>query len=247
MSTWLANAIRPDWPAPEGVQALVTTRLGGVGIGPYASLNLGRHVGDDVATVTANRSLLRQDLPAEPAWLEQVHGTAVADVGASGSSLQQADAAVSRVPGAVCVVMTADCLPVFFASEDGKAVGVAHAGWRGLNDGVLEATIARMAGAGPLMAWMGPAIGPDAFEVGEEVRAAFLAKDARAEMAFRPGVQAGKWWADIYLLARLRLEAAGLTQIYGGGLCTVTDQTRFFSYRRDKTTGRMASLIWIAP
>jgi len=246
MSDWLAQAIRPDWPVPGRVRALATTRLGGLSNGPYAGLNLGQHVGDAPETVAANRGLLRAALPAEPAWLEQVHGIDVAEVGPAGPSVQRADAAVSRQAGVVCTVMTADCLPVLFARDDGSAVGAAHAGWRGLNDGVLEATIAQLGEPGRLLAWLGPAIGPGAFEVGDEVRAAFMAHDAAAEAAFRPGKAEGKWWGDLYLLARQRLAAAGVLQVYGGGLCTASQAERFYSYRRDRTTGRMATLIWLA-
>lgn len=246
MSDWFQKAIRPDWPVPARIQALATTRLGGLSMGPYAGLNLGQHVGDAPEKVAANRALLRAALPTEPAWLEQVHGIAVAEVGPSGATLQRADAAVSDTAGAVCAVMTADCLPVLFARDDGSAVGAAHAGWRGLNDGVLEATIAKLGEPARLLAWLGPAIGPDAFEVGDEVRAAFMAHNPQAEAAFRTCKVEGKWWADLYLLARQRLVAAGVQQVYGGGLCTASDPEHFYSYRRDRTTGRMATLIWIA-
>jgi hypothetical protein len=225
------------------VHTLVTTRLGGASGAPFDSFNLGTHVGDDPVAVAANRRALRQALPAEPAWLEQVHGVAVADA-ALAAGTPRADAAFATAAGTVCVVMTADCLPVLFARRDGGAVGAAHAGWRGLCDGVLEATVAKLGDPAEVMAWLGPAIGPNAFEVGDEVRAAFMAHAAGADAAFRPGVKPGKWWCDIYLLARQRLATAGVTQVYGGGLCTVSDPARFYSYRRDKTTGRMAALIW---
>lgn len=244
MNNWMTAALQPDWPAPANIRACMTTRLGGLSLAPYASLNLGDHVGDVPATVAANRALLRAQLPAEPAWLKQVHGIAVVDAAAPDLGVPEADASVSHVAGAVCVVMTADCLPVLFTRRDGMAVGAAHAGWRGLHAGVLEATAARLGEGHELMAWLGPAIGPAAFEVGEEVRAAFLAHDGAAAAAFRPGKAAGKWWADIYLLARQRLAAIGIQQVYGGGLCTVSDAARFFSYRREQTTGRMAALIW---
>ncbi|MDN3576653.1 peptidoglycan editing factor PgeF [Chitinimonas viridis] len=247
MSDWIRHAMTPDWPVPQGVHALVTTRRGGVSLPPYDSFNLGDHVADAPAAVAANRALLRTALPAEPTWLNQVHGTVVVEAGHAATPVPQADASVAFGAGAVCLVMTADCLPVLFAREDGMAVGAAHAGWRGLHDGVLEATIARLGEPARLLAWLGPAIGPDAFEVGDEVRQAFVGHDPAAAMAFRPGVAPGKWWADIYSLARQRLAAAGVSRVYGGGLCTVADAQQFFSYRRDRVTGRMASMIWMAP
>ncbi|MGQ5523903.1 peptidoglycan editing factor PgeF [Chitinimonas sp. PSY-7] len=245
MKEWLAHALIPEWPAPVRVSALMTTRLGGVSSGRYSSLNLGTHVGDAPANVAANRALVTADLPAEPVWLEQVHGTAVIDAASVVGTVPQADAAVTFHPRTVCTVMTADCLPVLFARMDGSAVGAAHAGWRGLHGGVLEATVSRLGPADQIVAWLGPAIGPTAFEVGDEVRDAFVANDMAAAEAFLPGVAEGKWWADIYLLAKQRLAAIGVTQVYGGNWCTVGDPDRFFSYRRDKTTGRMAALIWL--
>ena len=238
--------IVPGWPAPANVKALSTTRAGGLGVAPFDSLNLGTHVGDDPATVAANRARLRALLPAEPCWLNQVHGTAVVDLATYGG-VPDADAAVSRQPGAVCVVMTADCLPVLLCDRAGTVVGAAHAGWRGLQGGVIEATVRAMdVPAGELMAWLGPAIGPEAFEVGDEVRAAFVADDSAAAAAFRPAGPAGKWLADLYLLARQRLAALGVAGVYGGDACTFTEAARFFSYRRDGRTGRMASLVWLA-
>ncbi|MEO1766206.1 peptidoglycan editing factor PgeF [Thiobacter aerophilum] len=238
-------AILPDWPTPPHVRALVTTRAGGVSVGPYASLNLAAHVGDDPAAVAENRARLRRLLPAEPLWLEQVHGTAVwrMEAGAPG----RADASVSRTAGQVCAVLTADCLPVLFADRAGTVVAAAHAGWRGLCAGVLERTVAAMqTDPGQIMSWLGPAIGPEAFQVGEEVRLAFLAVDAAAAEAFRADGP-GRWRADLYALARMRLARAGVQAVFGGGLCTFSDPTRFFSYRRDGATGRMASLIWLDP
>ena len=238
--------IVPDWPAPAGVRALSTTRAGGVSVAPYDSLNLGTHVGDDAENVTANRAQVRRIVPSEPAWLNQVHGTVVVDA-ASVAGVPDADASVSRTPGAVCVVMTADCLPVLLCDRAGTVVGAAHAGWRGLHGGVIEATVAAMQVApADVIAWLGPAIGPTAFEVGDEVRAAFVAVDAIADAAFKPAGQPGKWLADIYLLARQRLAALGVTAVYGGDCCTVSESRRFFSYRRDGVTGRMASLVWLA-
>lgn len=237
--------IRPDWPAPAGVRALATTRAGGVSSGPYASLNLGDHVGDETAAVAANRGLLRAFLPAEPLWLRQVHGMEVADAGRLHDVAPEADAAVARRPGLVCAVLTADCLPVLFCDREGTVVAAAHAGWRGLLGGVLERTVDAMAvPPAEVLAWLGPAIGPAAFEVGEEVREAFVGKDRLAASAFRPG-GAGKWWADLPALARQRLAARGVMQIHGGELCTFQDVERFFSYRRDGVTGRLGSFIWL--
>jgi YfiH family protein len=233
--------IQPEWPAPAYVFAASTTRVGGISEGRYASLNLGAHVGDDPGAVRQNRGILKDalGLPAEPLWLEQVHGNEV--LGKEGSC---ADARVVGA-GQVAVVMTADCLPVLFTDLAGTQVAAAHAGWRGLEAGILENTVQAMQAESPeIMAWLGPAIGPDAFEVGDEVREAFLRHDANAVEAFRPS-PAGRWLADIYLLARQRLASVGIKQVYGGDLCTYSDEERFFSFRRDRETGRMASLIWI--
>lgn len=234
----------PDWPAPENVRALQTTRQGGMSAAPYASLNLGDHVGDEPLAVERNRMLLEPLLPSEPVWLKQVHGTATINAGHT-TCWPEGDACVSSHPGAVCVVMTADCLPVLLCDEQGSVVGAVHAGWRGLCDGIIESTVRAMnVPPGTLMAWFGPAIGPSAFEVGEEVRTAFIARQREAAAAFMPGIS-GKWHADIYQLARLRLNTLGVTHIYGGGLCTYTDHERFFSYRRDGVTGRMGTFIWL--
>lgn len=239
------EVLLPDWPAPARVRSLQTLRGGGCSPVPWASFNLGDHVGDVPANVACNRGLLRAALPAEPLWLKQVHGVAVADAGSPFPALE-ADAAFSRQPGKVCAVMTADCLPVLFCDRAGSVVAAAHAGWRGLVAGVLEATMAQMAvPPGDLLAWLGPAIGARAFEVGDEVRAAFMACDTAAASAFVPA-GAGKWQADLYLLARQRLEVAGVQSISGGDRCTVSEPESFFSYRRDGVTGRMASLIWLA-
>ena len=239
------HVIVPDWPAPARVHALQTTRGGGFSRAPYDSLNLGDHVGDDPLAVAANRQSLNGLVPGEPLWLRQVHGSEVVLAEAAGC-MPSADAAVSRCSNAVCAVMTADCLPVFFCDDAASVVGVAHAGWRGLAAGVLEATIRTMRSEPRhLMAWLGPAIGPRAFEVGDEVRAAFTGHAAMAAQAFVPAAD-GKWLADIYLLARQRLRGAGVARVYGGEYCTYTDAQRFFSYRRNGRTGRMASLIWLA-
>lgn len=240
----LEHCLIPDWPAPQNVKALQTTRSGGASAAPCDGLNLGDHVGDAPLLVAHNRQLLAALLPSEPVWLNQVHGVVVADAGAA-ACRPQADACVSTRPGAVCVVMTADCLPLLLCDDSGSVVGAAHAGWRGLCDGVIEQTVHSMNVApATLMAWLGPAIGPQAFEVGDEVRAAFVARQQEAADAFVPGAP-GKWFADIYRLARLRLNALGVTRIYGGGLCTCTDRARFFSYRRDGATGRMGTFIWL--
>lgn len=237
--------IRPDWPAPANVRAVSTTRRGGVSRPPYDSLNLADHVGDSASVVQANRRRLRQklQLPAEPLWLNQVHGAGVVDAALGGERLS-ADASFSHRAGAVCAVMTADCLPVLMCARDGSAVAAAHAGWRGLAAGVLEATVKALGGdPRQVLAWLGPAIGPTAFEVGAEVREAFVTAHNHAAAAFvaQPN---GRWLADLYHLARIRLQAAGVTAIYGGGFCTYTDRERFYSFRRDRETGRMASLIW---
>jgi polyphenol oxidase len=239
--------LQADWPAPAAVHTLLTTRQGGVSQPPYNSFNLGTHVGDQPEAVAANREQLRLLLPDEPAWLNQVHGINVVDAAEIGETLLDADASFSRQPGKVCVVMTADCLPVLLCDDAGSVVAAAHAGWRGLCDGVLEAAVsATGVPAATLMAWLGPAIGPDAFEVGAEVRAAFIACDAAATTAFTD-IGEGKYLADIYQLARQRLATAGVSRIYGGDFCTVIERERFFSYRRDGVTGRMASLIWLQP
>jgi len=239
------NILIPEWPAPKNVKALQTTRLGGVSGAPYDSLNLGDHVGDAPLAVERNRMLLEPLLPSEPVWLKQVHGVAVADA-AQATCWPEADACVSAHPGAVCVVMTADCLPVLLCDQKGSVVSAAHAGWRGLCDGVIEQTVQAMkVPPATLMAWLGPAIGAQAFEVGDEVRAAFVARQPEAVAAFVQGAP-GKWLADIYQLAHLRLNALGITRIYGGRLCTYTDRARFFSYRRDGVTGRMGTFIWLA-
>ncbi|CAI1814071.1 purine nucleoside phosphorylase YfiH [Serratia proteamaculans] len=238
--------ILPDWPLPAGVKACSTTRHGGVSLPPYDSLNLGTHVGDEERAVADNRQRLvvGASLPQMPVWLEQVHGTRVVRLDGQTPTDLQADAVYSNVPGQVCAVMTADCLPVLFCSQAGDEVAAAHAGWRGLCNGVLEQTLAAFAAQpGSISAWLGPAIGPQQFEVGPEVRAAFIAADAVAAAAFTP--QGDKFLADIYLLARQRLQRAGIHTIYGGDRCTVSEISHFFSYRRDGITGRLASLIWL--
>lgn len=243
-----ADLIFPDWPAPSNVKALQTTRIGGVSDGLYASLNLGDHVGDDPLKVAANRQRLNQYVPSEPLWLNQVHGIEVVNA-ATASCLPFADAAYSRASNTVCTVMTADCLPLLMCDENGITVAAIHAGWRSLLDGVIEATVKAMQlPSQSLMAWMGPAIGPQAFEIGAEVRDGFIARDRQSAAAFQQ-ISADKWLGDIYLLARQRLDKMGVERIYGSGVnedyCTYTDQARFFSFRRDGATGRMASMIWL--
>ncbi|MBL8482429.1 MAG: peptidoglycan editing factor PgeF [Rhodocyclaceae bacterium] len=234
------------WPAPARVRTLVTTRQGGVSAPPYASFNLATHVGDQASAVADNRARLGASLPAEPKWLQQVHGTAVADADHCAPDTL-ADAAVARRPGAVCAILTADCLPVLFCDRGGSVVAAAHAGWRGLAAGVLEAAMDAMAvPPQQILAWLGPAIGPGHFEVGAEVRAAFVQSMPECSAAFAGAAAPDKYFADLYLLARLRLARAGVNEVYGGGACTFAEAGRYYSYRRDGRTGRMASLIWLA-
>lgn len=239
MSDWLI----PDWPAPAGVKACVTTRAGGVSLAPFDSLNLGDHVDDSPEAVAENRRRLTDHFSIQPAWLKQVHGIAVAH--ADPSLTATADASWTATPGIACTAMTADCLPALFCDRAGTRVAAAHAGWRGLSAGVLEATLDSLAvPPEEVLVWLGPAIGPQAFEVGPEVRETFVEQLPEAAKAFVPSQNAGKFMADIYELARLRLATRGVTAVYGGGFCTVTDP-RFFSYRRSPRTGRFASLVWL--
>ncbi|BAN46680.1 peptidoglycan editing factor PgeF [Metapseudomonas resinovorans] len=240
MSNWLT----PDWPAPARVKACVTTREGGFSLPPYEGLNLGLHVEDDPQAVERNRQLLTTTLGCRPAWLSQVHGVRV--VQAEPSRVDEADGSWTAEPGVASAVLTADCLPALFCDRAGTRVASAHAGWRGLANGVLEATLDALAlPPEEVLVWLGPAIGPGAFEVGPEVREAFVASQPEAEQAFSPSVDAGKFMADIYQLARIRLAARGVTAVYGGGFCTHSDP-RFYSYRRASRTGRFASLVWLA-
>ena len=242
----MSKLIVPHWPLPQGVAACSSTRIGGVSQPPYDSLNLGAHCGDNLDDVEENRRLFfaAAMLPSKPVWLEQVHGKEVLKLTGEPYLSKRADASYSSTPGTVCAVMTADCLPVLFCNKAGTEVAAAHAGWRGLCEGVLEETVACFKDAPEsIMAWLGPAIGPEAFEVGPEVREAFMAKDIQADIAFRPSGE--KYLADIYTLARQRLSALGVTEIYGGDRCTYSEAGDFFSYRRDRTTGRMASFIWL--
>lgn len=239
--------IVPDWPAPARVRAAVTTRDGGVSTGPYATLNLGAHVGDDPSAVAENRRRLQATLrlAADPAWLNQVHGTNVVEARRYDEP-PMADASIARAPGPACVVLTADCLPVIFCDEEGTKVAAAHAGWRGLAGGVLGATIEALdCSPRSLLAWLGPAIEQQVFEVGDEVRAQFLARDSANASAFVRNDR-NRWLADLCALARMELARLGLTRIYGGGFNCYADAERFFSYRRDARTGRMATLVWLA-
>jgi hypothetical protein len=247
----MVKALYPDWPAPPAVHAVFTLRMGGASVGAFASLNLGAHVGDDALAVAENRrrAAAELELPAEPLWLAQVHGTTVVEadglaLGAAAAA-PQGDAALTRRPGRVLAVLVADCLPVLLARRDGAAVAVAHAGWRGLAAGVLEATIAALDGAADdLLAWLGPAIGPAHFEVGEEVRTAFCQRDAQAAAAFAANAR-GRWQCDLQRLARQRLAGLGLRSIHAEPRCTYAQPESFYSFRRDGATGRMAALIWL--
>ena len=234
----------PDWPAPARVRAFVTERAGGASSGPYATLNLATHVGDSPERVAENRAVLRGGvpLPAEPVWLAQVHGTTVLDLDRDEPA--PADGAVTSRVGVVCAVLTADCLSVIFASRDGGRVGVAHAGWRGLLAGVLPAAVrALRTPPADIVAWLGPAIGAARYEVGAEVRDAYLARDAAAGAAFTRN-ERGRWQADLYALARASLSAAGVGAVHGGGFCTYREAERFFSHRREAPCGRFATLVW---
>ncbi len=250
-------SIKPHWPAPATIHTLVTTRQGGISSSPYDSLNLGDHVGDQPSQVMANRQILRKHLPAEPLWLKQTHSIRVSTPKIRqqySSRLIEADAVVTNIPDEVLVILTADCLPVLFSNADGAVIGAAHAGWRGLCDGVLENTVSELLKLAPqssakdLIAWMGPAIGPESYEVGEDVVGRFQEWGQHdMQICFLPITnKPGKYLANIYQLARDRLKKVGVNAIFGGDLCTVLDDKRFFSYRRDGVTGRFASLIWIS-
>jgi len=239
---WLAA----DWPAPANVHAATSRRLGGISQGTYATLNLAMHVDDDAWAVRENRSRLA--LPTEPIWLNQVHGLTVANVGRaseqSSDQVIEADAAYTDVAGVICAVLTADCLPVLLCDRSGHHVAAVHAGWRGLAAGIIDRAVTALQPPGDqLLAWLGPAIGPNAYEVGPEVREAFLQRDTDAQAAFPPS-RPGHWWMDIYQLARQQLAQQGITGVYGGDHCTWQEAEHFYSYRRDGVTGRMASVIW---
>lgn len=240
----MTSGIVPDWPAPAAVRALTTVRRGGASGPPWHGFNLGDHVGDDPRAVAANRASLRRELPGDPLWLTQVHGTRCVDAATAVPGVE-ADASFSRRRGVVCAVLTADCLPVLLCDDAANVVAVAHAGWRGLAAGVVEATVAAMGVPGArLMAWLGPAIGPRAFEVGGEVRERFVATDPCAAGAF--SATGDKWLCDLHMLARQRLAALGVGRVTGIDACTVGDRESYFSYRRDGVSGRMATLIWLA-
>ena len=251
------HRIDPDWVVPSQIKAFCTTRVGGFSKPPFDGLNLGLNAGDDPVHVLQNRSLLRSILPADPCWLKQIHGVTVSTPATRNALVNgpfEADASVTNIPNEVLAILTADCMPVLFASKYGDVIGAAHAGWRGLSGGVLENTIQEMCvlskGLIPqdITVWMGPAIGPTAFEVGEDVLEAFSSQSqAILSVAFKPvDGSPGKYWANLYLLAQDRLRSFGIEHIYGGDFCTVEDQANFYSYRRDKKTGRFSSLIWIS-
>lgn len=253
--------LTPNWPAPVNVHAVCTTRMGGASAAPFDSLNLGDHVGDDICKVEANRAALTQAMGAPAVFLSQVHGTHVECLSATTANGTVADAALTREAGLACTVMVADCLPVLFTNRQGTLIAAAHAGWRGLvgvrGQGVLDAVVDQFRALAPvhhaqgaidIIAWLGPCIGPTAFEVGAEVREAFVAHDAAAEAMFLP-ISPGKWLGDLPGLARLRLRGQGVRAIYGNdgseAWCTVNQPSRFFSYRRDGVTGRFAACIWL--
>ncbi len=256
-----ASWLIPNWPAPLGVRSLCTTRLGGVSAAPYSGLNLGQHVGDDPGAVAHNRALLRQALAVRPVFLQQVHGAQVAGLDHEAPDGQVADASVTTQRGLACTVLVADCLPVLMTTRSGEVVAAAHAGWRGLAGGVLEATLQQLwrqsgvrslaadAAAAETLVWLGPCIGPQAFEVGADVRAAFVALQPQAQDCFKPH-GADKFLADLPGLARQRLQALGISRIYGNDAsaawCTVSQPAAFFSHRRDRVSGRMAACIWRA-
>lgn len=244
-----ADWLVPDWPAPANVRAACSTRAGGCSGGAYESLNLGGHVGDDPSLVARNRAIFERAIAARPVYMKQVHGTAgVALLDGHTEDGVEADGCVTGVRGVACTIMVADCLPVLFTTDDGSRVGASHAGWRGLAGGILDATVAKLAPAPTLIAWLGPCIGPEAFEVGPDVKQAFEARDTSAARHFRP-YREGKWLADLPALARMRLRALGITRIHGNDgsreWCTVANRSRFFSHRRDRVSGRFAAAVWL--
>lgn len=246
MTEYPPHFIKPDWPAPANVRSVVSTRKGGVSKPPYHSFNLAQHVGDDPRHVANNRTQLSQELalPGEPRWLQQVHGTTLLDL-ADHDGSNEKDGSFTGTPNQVCAVMTADCLPVLMCTRAGGRVAALHAGWRGLAAGILQKGVAAMAADGPeILVWLGPAIGPDKFEVGEEVYRELCTSFSEADTAFVPG-SADHWYADLYQLARMQLRMLGVDQVFGGTFCTYTDKDRFYSFRRDGDTGRIASLIWL--
>jgi polyphenol oxidase len=244
MSKLIDTFIKPNWPAPTKVHSWQTTRLGGVSLPPYDSLNFGEHVNDHPIHVANNRQRLSAYVPTEPVWLNQVHGVRVINA-AESRCLEDADASFATLPNVVCVTMTADCLPLLLCDQSGTIVAAVHAGWRSLCDGIIEATVKQLpVPISTLMAWLGPAIGPEAFEVGSEVRAKFIDQDKSAEKAFVPN--GSKWLGDLHTIAKQRLQALGINAIYGERLCTYSNPNQFFSFRRDGNTGRMATMIWLS-
>jgi hypothetical protein len=248
-----ADWLVPDWPAPANVRATCSTRTGGQSGGPYESLNVGDHVGDDPRAVAGNRAIFERALAARPVYMKQVHGTRVAAIDGNTEDGIEADACTTATRGTACTIMVADCLPVLLAADDGSCVAAAHAGWRGLAGGVIEAAVRAMLDAterdaSSLLAWLGPCIGPEAFEVGPEVKAAFGAHDAKAAIHFT-AQREGKWLANLQALARMRLQALGITRIHGNdgsrAWCTVSNPSRFFSHRRDRVSGRFAAAVWL--
>lgn len=238
--------IDADWPAPPGIQAGTTLRSHGHSLSPYASFNLAEHVGDDPDKVQANRTQLVEQLalPSQPVWLRQVHGKQLLDADKIDVGKIEADGAFTTSKGVVCGVLTADCLPLLMCDRQASCIAAIHVGWRGMAMGIIEQAIQVFSRSADVMAWLGPAIGPLAYEVGDQVRDTFVRQDPRAEAAFQSSVE-GKWRADLYALARQRLTDKGVDEIYGGGYCTCQDSVSFYSYRRDGITGRMASLIWM--
>lgn len=239
------NWITPNWNAPKQVKAFASTRIGGCSKPPYEGLNLGMHVGDDPILVQSNRDLLQQqtEMPTAPVWLNQTHSTVVLEVAQPTNDVLNADGVITSSPNVVCSAMTADCLPVLITNTQGTQVAAVHAGWRGLAGGIVENALTHF--SNDVMLWLGPAIGPQAFEVGEDVLQAFLDYDSKAATAFVPGKQQGKWWANMATLTRLRMAKLGIDQVFDSGLCTYQDPQRFYSYRRDGVTGRQVTFIWI--
>jgi hypothetical protein len=248
MSPLPSDWIVPDWPAPANVRAVCSTRKGGVSHGHYEALNLGDHVGDNAEFVAENRAIFERAIGARPVYMKQVHGTHVATLDGLTEDGIEADACVTATRGVACTIMVADCLPILFASDGGARVGAAHAGWRGLAGGVIESVVKAMGEPSSLVAWLGPAIGPDAFEVGDDVKQAFESHDGKAARHFKP-YRGGKWLADLPALARMRLQALGVTRIVGNdgsrAWCTVSNESRFFSHRRDRVSGRFAAAVWL--
>lgn len=243
----ILEKIIPNWPLPDRIAALTTTRTGGVSQSPYAEFNMALHVGDQSSRVIANRAMLRQELQLtqEPKWLQQTHSNVVVDAAIVNADTVNADASYTTEPGVVCAVLTADCLPIVFTDSRGRCVGVAHVGWRGLLKGIIQRTIDAMSTCTrPEFAWLGPAIGPQVFEVGDDVYAPYISMDAAMQQAFT-AKGSGKWNLNIYQAAKIVLAAADIVNVYGGDHCTFTDSKRFYSYRRSTRTGRMATLIWI--